>query len=156
MRVIRLALAGTCLLSAPSWVASAGDLAVVVSRENPTEEVSFHELVKIFKLDRQRWAHGPKIFLLMPEAGAAERQVLLQKVYRMNDVQLRGFWLQKVYTEELSSVPKTLGSNEAVKRFLNQVPNAIGVIDASAVDSRIKVLRIDGKLPGDPFYGLAE
>jgi hypothetical protein len=41
-----------------------------------------------------------------------------------------------------------------MKRFVREVPNAIGFLDVSAVDGSVKVLRINGKLPGEPGYPL--
>ena len=112
------------MLTVPSLPATGfpGDIAIVVSRENPTDALSFKDLVKIFKLERQHWEGGKKIYLIMQEAGAPEREVILKKIYRMDDQELKRLLLAKLYTEEISAFPKTLGSSEAVKRFVSQVP----------------------------------
>jgi hypothetical protein len=59
-----------------------------------------------------------------------------------------------MYREEITAFPRVLDSNEAVIRFVNQVPTAISVIDASYRDGRVKVLRINGALPGEEGYPL--
>jgi hypothetical protein len=41
-----------------------------------------------------------------------------------------------------------------VLRFVFNVPGAIGYARASEVDSTVKVLRVDGLLPGEDGYGL--
>ena len=139
-----------------SGAAAAAHLAVVVNKESPAEGLSFNELVKIFKQEKQYWESGQKIYLIMRESGAPEKELLLKKVYRMEDEKLKKFWLGKLYRGEITALPKTLGSNEAVKRFVRQAPNAIGVIDASFVDETVKILRIDGKRPGEAGYALAD
>ena len=133
-----------------------GDLAVVVSQENLTNEVSFQDLVKIFRQERQYWDGGKRIYLIMPETGNPEKEVVLRKIYKMEDQELKKFWVGKLFRQEISSFPKTLRSSESIKRFVNQVPNAVGVIDQASVDNRVKVLRIDGKLPGQAGYALSE
>lgn len=134
--------------------AYAGDVAVVVSLDNAVANVSFHELVKIFKQEKQFWDGGQHIYLLMRESGGPEKEVLLKKVYQMEDDNLKKFWVAKLYRGEIVAFPKTLTSNDAVKRYVSRVPNAIGVIDSSAADGSIKVLRIDGKAPGENGYPL--
>ena len=142
------------LVSAVS--ATSGDIAIIVNKANPTDELSSTDLVKIFAQDKQYWENGKKVYLIMQEAGSLEKKVILKKIYKMGDEELKRFWLAKMFREEIASFPKTLSSNEAVKRFISQVPNAIGFIDASFVDESVKVLRIDKKLPGEKGYVLGE
>lgn len=133
----------------------AGDLAIVVNRENPTNNISFKNLIKIFKQEKQYWKGRKKIYLILQEAGSPEKEMVLKKIYNMNNIGLKKFWLAKIFREEISSFPKTLSSNQAVKKFVSQVPNAIGFIDVALVDTSIKMLRIDGKLPGEMKYILS-
>lgn len=150
-----LVVLGLLFLPSPSE-AAAGEIAVIVSKANPTEAISFRELVKIFKQEKQYWETGGKIYLIMQETGAAEKATVLKKIYQMEEQELKKFWLGKLFRQEIASFPKTLSSNEAVKRFVSQVPSAVGVIDASFVDDSVKVLRIDGKGPGESGYVLAD
>jgi len=156
MRKILIVVLILTLFPLSSGATYGGGIAVIVNRENATDEVSFEDLVKIFKQERQYWKGGKKIYLVIQEGGATEKEVALKKIYKMNDVELKKFWLAKLYKGEISSFPKTLGSNEAVKRFVSQVPNAIGFIDSFFVDESIKVLRIDGRLPKDKGYILTD
>lgn len=139
-----------------STLAYAEEVAVIVNKENATDEVSFKELVKIFKQEKQHWEDGKKIYLIMQETGSPEKKVVLKEIYKMTDEELKKFWLAKMFRGEISSFPKVLGSNEAVKRFVSEVPNAIGFIDASFVDESVKVLRINEKSPGEKGYILKE
>jgi ABC-type phosphate transport system substrate-binding protein len=142
------------LIAAPA-AAESPELAVVVSPDNPIDDIQWKDLVKIFKLDKQYWRTNEKIYLVLRESGSKEKGVVLDRIYRTSDEGLKKMWLAKMYREEIVSFPKVLNSNEAVIRFVNQVPTAISVIDASYRDERIKVLRIDGALPGDEGYPLS-
>lgn len=135
---------------------TAGDIAVIVNKENPTSEVSYHGLVKLFKMEKQHWEDGRQVYLIMQEAGSSEKEVVLKKIFRMDQEGLKKFWLTKMFRGEIASFPKTLSSNAAVRRFISQVPYAIGFIDAAMVDESVKVLRIDGKLPGEKEYFLSD
>lgn len=136
--------------------AAAGEVAVIVHRENPVDELAYDQLVKIFKQDKQHWSDGRPIYLIMQEAGSPEKELVLKKVFKMDQEELKKFWLTRIFRGEIPSFPKTLSSNAAVRRFVGQVAVAIGFIDASTADPSVKVLRIDGKLPGDKGYLLAD
>jgi ABC-type phosphate transport system substrate-binding protein len=141
------------LLLAPVNAASA-ELAVVVSPDNPIDDIQWKDLVKIFTLEKQYWRDNEKIYLVLRESGSSEKAVVLEKVYQTSDEGLKKMWLAKMYREEITSFPRVLNSNEAVIRFVNQVPTAISVIDASYRDGRVKTLRINGALPGEEGYPL--
>jgi ABC-type phosphate transport system substrate-binding protein len=151
-RLIRLLLA-LLLLIAPVG-AEAADLAVVVSPDNPIDDIPWKELVKIFKLEKQYWRGNEKVYLVLRESGSKEKAVVLEKVYQTSDEGLKKMWLAKMYREEITSFPRVLNSNEAVIRFVSQVPTAISVIDDSYRDARVKTLRINGALPGEDGYPL--
>jgi hypothetical protein len=59
-----------------------------------------------------------------------------------------------VFTGEVFVSPKTLASPVGVRKFVFNVPGAIGYVRASDVDSSVKVLRVDGRLPADKDYSL--
>lgn len=139
-----------------SRLAYAGNIVIVVHKDNPIDDISFRDLVKIFKQDRQYWKDGRKIYLIMQEMGSPEKEIVLKKIYKMNNNELKKFWLTKMYREEISSFPKTLSSNEAVKLFVSQAPSAVGFMDSDSLDESIKILKIDGKLPEDDGYILTE
>lgn len=132
-------------------------IAIIVNRENATQEVSFKELVKIFKQEKRHWNGGRRIYLVLRDAGSHEREIILKKVYGMRtNMELKNFWIMKQFRGELFSFPRIFRSNEGIKVFVSQVPNAIGFIDAAFVDDRVQALRIDGKLPGEAGYVLSD
>jgi len=134
--------------------AAAADLAVVVSPDNPIDDIQWKDLVKIFKMEKQYWRDNERVYLVLRESGSKEKNAVLEKIYQTSDEGLKKMWLAKMYREEITSFPRVLNSNEAVIRFVNQVPTAISVIDASHRDGRVKTLRINGALPGEEGYPL--
>lgn len=133
-----------------------GEIAIIVNKKNPTDDLAFKDLVKIFKQEKQYWKGGKRIYLILQETGSPEKNIALKTIYKMDDKELKKFWLKKLFRGEISSYPKTLNSNKAVKLFTSKAPNAIGFINTSFIDKSIKVLRIDGHLPGDKKYPLRD
>lgn len=131
------------------------EVAIIVNKENATEDISFNDLVKIFRQEKQ-YLDGKKIYLIIRETGSLEKRVVLKKIYKMTNEELKKLWLTKMFRGEITAFPKTFASNEAVKRFISKVPNAVGFIDAEFLDDTVKVLKIDNLLPKDEGYILTE
>jgi len=50
--------------------------------------------------------------------------------------------------------PRSIRTAEAMIRFVFNAPGAIGYVPADVADSTTRVLRIDGRLPGEAGYPL--
>ena len=153
MRHLCVAALAVTLLS-PA-VGGAGDVALIVNPKNPVADLTWAEVVAIFKAEQQHWKAGERIYLILQESGTPERALLLKRVYLMSDVELKHFWLAKLFRGEIAAFPRVVASSAAAKRIVAQAPNALAFIDAAAVDSTVKALRIDGLKAGEPGYALA-
>ena len=129
-------------------------LAIVVNRENPVESLSMAELRTVFLGERSHWPNGRRITLVMMEPGQAERDAMLRDVCRMSESDLRRRYLQGLLTGEVLVSPKTLANPLGVRKFVFNVPGAIGYLRPEDIDDSVKVIRIDGHLPGDAEYPL--
>ena len=130
-------------------------LTIVVNRSNPLTDMSLADLRRVFRGQRSRWSNGRRVTLVMRDPGAAERNAILQSLYGVAEVEYRRTYLQAVFSGESSDAPKTLSTTYGVLRFVYNVPGAIGYVRASDVDTAsVKMLRIDGRLPGEPGYRL--
>jgi len=134
--------------------ASFGDIAVVAHSNVPVDNLSFVELRKVVLGDKQYWETNLRVTLLLRAPVARERDVVLQKVYEMTESQFRQYWIGKVFRAEVAAGPKIVSSTDASIKLLSSVPNAIAFIDSAQVPKNFKVLRIDGKLPGQDGYPL--
>jgi ABC-type phosphate transport system substrate-binding protein len=129
-------------------------LVIVVNRSNPVDGISFAELRRIFLGNRSHWANGRRITLVMREPGEPERNTILREVCAMTEDQLKNHFLHGLYTGEILVSPKILSSPTGVRKFIFNVPGAIGYLRIGDVDSTVKVLRIDELLPEDKGYKL--
>ena len=129
-------------------------LAIVVNRSNPLTDMSLADLRRVFRGQRSRWSNGRRVTLVMRDPGAVERNAILQSLYGIAEVEYRRTYLQAVFSGESSDAPKTLSTTYGVLRFVYNVPGAIGYVRARDADTSVKMLRIDGRLPGEPGYRL--
>lgn len=147
-------LAAAALVFAGS-AARAAELAIVVNPQNPVTELSARELREVLLMERQHWRGGARVYLILPESGTPEKDLLLRKGLQMNEDQLRRHFLTKLYGGEIPAFPGTAASPAAARRVVAHAPNALAVVDSSTVDGTVKLVRIDGRRPGDPGYLLA-
>jgi ABC-type phosphate transport system substrate-binding protein len=137
------------------WTAPAGsDIAVVVNRDVPIDDLTFSELRKIVLGDRQYWSTNLRVTLLIRAPAARERDVILKNVLEMTEAQYRQYWIGKVFRAETSTGPKSISSNEMAFSLLNNIPGSIAFVDASQVPRDLKVVKLGGLLPGDKGYPL--
>ncbi len=129
-------------------------LAIIVNVANPVENLSMSELRKVFLGERAHWANGRRITLVMMEPGKAERTALIREVCQMNESEFTRHFLHGMFTGEVFVSPKTLSTPTGVRKFVFNVPGAIGYVRPSDVDATVKVLRVDGHLPNDKEYSL--
>ena len=143
------------MLFAGAGPAYGGEIAIIVNKANAIEDISFRELGMILKMEKKFWDDGSEIYLVTRGSRSPEKEAVLKTVYKMDEQELKKFWLVKIYQGTVPSFPKVIASNESVKAFVRQVPNAVGYIDAAYADDSVKVLKVDGKLPGENEYKLA-
>jgi hypothetical protein len=138
----------------PEATGTTEPLVIVVNRSNPVDDLSSAELRKIFLGNRSHWANGRRITLVMREPGEAERSTVLRDVCGMTEDQLKNHFLHGLFTGEILVSPKILSSPMGVRKFIFNVPGAIGYLREEDVDPTVKVVRIDELLPDDRGYKL--
>ena len=139
-------------LALGAGVARAGALAVVAHPAVQVDDLSFNEFRKIMLADRQFWSTGQRITLIVRAPVSTERTQLLDKVYKMTEPQYRQYWVAKVFRGEATDGPRVVLSNEEAVDLVSLLDGAITVVDSADVPAGLKLLRIDGSLPGDPDY----
>jgi ABC-type phosphate transport system substrate-binding protein len=163
-RVLMMVTALVLLLHvSPSRAVRAGDaqnptpddsLAIIVNRSNPVDNLTMQELRTVFLGERSHWSNGRRITLVMMEPGQPERRAILHEIYRMNEDDFSRHFLQGLFTGEVFVSPKTLATPVGVRKFVFNVPGAIGYVRAGDVDGTVKVIRVEGHLPDDKDYSL--
>jgi ABC-type phosphate transport system substrate-binding protein len=134
--------------------AESGDIAIVVRPDVPADNLSFAELRRLLLGDRQFWSSSLRVTLLVRAPGAREREVVLKNIYQMSEAQFRQYWIAKVFRAEAAAGPKIVYSNEMAAELTTAIPGAVAFVEADQVPKGLKVLKINGFLPGDKAYPL--
>jgi hypothetical protein len=139
-------------LAAVATTQSAGDIAVVVNRDVPIDNLTLGELRRILLGDREFWPSSTRVTLLIRAPVARERDVVLKTVCEMTEAQFRQHWIGKVFRAETPSAPKIVYSAEMAVDVASRSLGAITFLEVSQVGKGLKVVRIDGRLPGEKGY----
>jgi ABC-type phosphate transport system substrate-binding protein len=153
--VVLLALMCSSALTTVSVSAqNAGDLAIVVHPGAPVTQLTFTELRQVLKGDKQYWSPDLPVVLFVRAPTSAERSAVLDVIYQMSEPQFKQYWIAKQFRAESATSPKNMRSNELTQQFVSSTAGAIGFMAASDVKAGVKVLKIDGRLPGESGYKL--
>ena len=130
------------------------DIAVVVNPGTPVTEMSLAEVRKVFLGDRQYWNSNMPVVLLVRAPVAREREVVLRTIYQMGESQFKQYWVAKIFRSEVVSAPKIVYSEDMTKELLSAIPGSIAFMESKDVGPGLRVVKVDGKLPGEPGYPL--
>jgi ABC-type phosphate transport system substrate-binding protein len=144
MRRFALFSIGMVLLAPP--LCFARDVAVITDKTNPVSTVTNKDLVKLLRTDTAKWPDGKRVIVFLSDPESADAKVLLEKTYGMTPAALKAFAnAQKGGIVILSS------DDEVVKAVAGQ-PGAIGLVNVYSINSAVKVVKVDGKLPLEQGY----
>lgn len=130
------------------------DIAVVVHPSVAVDNLSIAELRRILLGDREFWSAGARVTLLIRAPIARERDAVVRDVCQMTEAQFRQHWIGKVFRADTPSGPKIVYSSEMAIDQVSRTPGAITFVEAPVTNRSVKVLRINGRAPGQQGYGL--
>jgi hypothetical protein len=131
-----------------------GDVAVVVNADVPVDNLSIFDVQHVFRGEKQFWKRNLKVVLLAPPAGGHERDVMLHVVYKMSESEYKQYWIGRIFRAEAISAPRTADSTAAARNLVASLPGCVTLMNASEVRPGNKILKIDGKFPGERGYPL--
>jgi hypothetical protein len=129
------------------------DFAVIVNPNNSATNVSTADLRKMFSGQKHSWPSGTPIKILVRGPGSRERMALL-RILGMSESEYKQYWTAQVVRGEADAEPLILPSFGMTKEALKLFPGAIALADAGdpKPGMDMKVLKIDGHLPGEDGY----
>src|SRR5215813_533478 len=130
------------------------DIAVVINALNPVDSISSIELRKIFAGEKQSWSPSLAVFVMVRAPQARERDVLLNQVLKMNEPEYKQYWAKKIQSGEVQREPLAVQSNGMQLEAIRAEKGGIALINMADVREGVKVLKVDGHLPGAEGYVL--
>lgn len=148
----RIAVIGILVGTALVGPAFAGDLVVIVHADRDVR-LTREDVAQIYLKRRRFWKNGEAIVPLNRDSVSPARQAFVRHVFGGDTGRLAVYWNRQYFRGVLP--PATLASDEAMKRFVANEPQAIGYIPVELVDASVRVvLRIAGA-PAGPAGGRA-
>lgn len=139
------------LLLAGATLAGIKNMAVVVSAGSKLADVPLADLTKLCKGTQKTWPDGKNFTLVMKDPDSPEMHMVAQKLFGAAPGEARAT-IAKLNESRLTV--KVVDNDEDLLRTVEATPGAAGIIDVYAINSSVKVLRVDGKLPFDIGYAL--
>ena len=127
------------------------NMAVVASAGSKLSDVPLADLIKYCKGTAKSWPDGKNFVIVLKNPDAPDMHIALQKLFGggVSDAKVA---IAKL--NETRQTVKIVGSDDDLLRTVDATPGAVGVVDVYSINSSVKVLRIDGKLPFDVGYPL--
>jgi len=141
MRAVCLGLFLTVFLT-PCY---AHHMALVVNKSNNIENLSSLHLAKIFKLETKKWADGSNVVLVLHKSSKDELETLARLNKKTPD-EMRS--ILDAHKDEIRRVDTDAEVIDAV----TAIPGAVGFVYERSINDRIRVVKIDGRLPLEAGY----
>ena len=144
MRRIRGFYLTLVLFTAPLCLAR--DLAIIVNKSNATSKVTAADLEKLLKTTVQNWPDGKRVKVFLTDPSSADSKMILQRVYKMRPEEIKS--LAETHKVDIQVV----ASDDVVLTMVHSNPGAIGIVNVYSINSHVKVLKVDEKLPLEQGY----
>jgi hypothetical protein len=143
---------GLCLafVAAAPLFSAVKNWALVAPAGSKIQDVSLAELVKLCKGSQKAWPDGKSFTLILHDPESQEMRGAVQKLFGVAPDEIKPL-LAKL--NEAHTI-KVLENDEDIMHTVTSIPGAVGLVDVYAINSSVKVLRVDGKLPFDVGYSL--
>jgi hypothetical protein len=127
-------------------VCEAKNMAVVVDKANTQNGITSADLLKVFKFDNRKWPDGRNVTVVLLEPSLPDMRTALEKLYHMQPDELR-----TLLAAHRGGVV-VVNSEEELLKSVESIPGAVGLVDVFSINSRVNVLKVDGKLPLEQGY----
>jgi hypothetical protein len=138
-------------IALPLLAASVRNWAVITAAGSKLQDVPLADLSKLCKGTQKAWPDGKSFILVMKDPEAPEMRVAVQKLLGVEPAEAK---VAIAKLNESHVLVKIVANDDELLHTVEATPGSVGVVDVYAINSSVKVLRIDGKLPFDIGYAL--
>jgi ABC-type phosphate transport system substrate-binding protein len=133
----RLACLTALMLGAAAAVSA--ETVVIVNPKNPASALTAEQVAAIYLGNSQKFPDGGGVALADQPDTAPVRAEFYEKATGRTPAQVKAVWARIAFTGK-GTPPKELKTDADVKAFVASRPDAIGYVDASAVDGSVKAV----------------
>jgi hypothetical protein len=117
---------------------NAKEYALVMSSSNPFSEISIDKIRALY-LKKSRYIEKRRVVMLNFPASSTHRDIFMKRIMEM-DLETWESYFNEMHFKGIDP-PKVMRSSTAIKRFIDNVPNAIGYLPMDELDNRVLVLK---------------
>jgi len=136
---------------------ASGGLAVVVNKANATEALSTAQLRRLLLGDLRSWPDKKPVSIVVPDGQSAAFKCVLSAIIRMSDAEYRRYIANAEFRGEEAVELHVAGTGPAAAKMVAGSSGALAIVEASslsAIPPNVRVIRINGKQPGEAGYPL--
>ncbi len=139
------------IVSAAPLFSAMKNWAVVTASGNKLRDVPLSDLSKLCKGAQKLWTDGKPFTLVIHDPDSPDMRYAIQKLFGGEASELKPVFAK---INEGRKVIRIVDTDQELLRTVEATPGAVGLVDVYSINSSVKVLRVDGKLPFDPGYPL--
>lgn len=124
-----------CLLSPLVFA----EVAIIVNTGN-SSQISDDDIKRIFLGKNKTFANGESVKAINLKSGDAIREDFERKILDKSSSQVKAYWSKLIFSGKAKPLEELASASEVLS-MVSSTPNAIAYIDASKVDSSVKVVK---------------
>lgn len=128
-------------------------LALVTQKTSSLDGLTLREVKRLYLGEHLDTPDGKKLVPLNQAARSPERGEFERLVLNMAPDEVGRFWIDRKIRGQ-SGPPRAVSSLDLLRRAAASMPGAVVYLKPSEVGAELKVLRVEGKRPGEPGYPL--
>ncbi len=130
------------------------EFAIVVAKESPLDTFSLADLKHVYQAVPMVGPGGKRLIPLNLPPNSPDRVAFDRAVLGMTPENVSAYWIDKKIRGQ-PGAPKSIDTPELLLRIVNRIEGSMGYVRANQVTKDVKVVRIDGKVPGEAGYKVA-
>ena len=142
------------LAATPTHGQAVGDVSVVVHPGVPVDNLTIAELRNYLTGEREFWPDRTRVTILIRAPVARARDIAVKDICQMTEAQFRQHWIGKVFRADAASAPKIVYSNDSALETVARTPGAIAFVEGAVTAKNVKVVKVEGRSPGQQGYRL--
>lgn len=143
------------LLAATARAEGGVTYSLIASPDVKLGDLTLGEARRLMLGERRFWSDGLPVTTLVPGSGNPARRFLLERLFRMSESAYRRHTLGQLYRGELDYAPKVVASDDEAIAFVAAGRGVAALVASFGVlPDSVRVLRVDGRRPGETGYPL--